>query len=103
MSIHKFIKNSYRLSKIRFSNERFHINAGSPTPTNNNNSHSVMHSPWHAHNAVHCKAALQHEQFPRQTVLQRQRISTLHVVDTSERVLHNGFQPLQPAGTSEDR
>ena len=52
-----------------------------------------MHLPWHAHNAVHCKVALQHEQFPRQIVLQRQRISTLHVVDTSEKVLHNGFQP----------
>ena len=52
-----------------------------------------MHSPLHAHNAVHCKAALQHEQFPRQPVLQRQRISALYVVDTSERVLQNGFQP----------
>ena len=52
-----------------------------------------MHSPLHAHNAVHCKAALQHEQFPRHPVLQRQRKSALHVVDTSERELQNGFQP----------
>ena len=52
-----------------------------------------MHSPSHAHSAVHCKAALRQEQFPRHPFLQPQRTSALHVIDTSERVLQNGIQP----------
>ena len=60
---------------------------------NNSNSHSLMHSPSHTQSAVHCKAALRQEQFPRHSFLQPQRISALHVVDTSERVLQSGFQP----------